>query len=74
MKILFMITEPRVLKYYFNTLQFMLKEGHSVHVAYFSLEKYRGGKRCMRNWPPNFRSGSATRGYPEDDRAYGGIY
>jgi hypothetical protein len=43
MKILFMMTEPRVLKYYHDTLRYLLKEGHSVHVAYFSLEKHRGG-------------------------------
>jgi|OpeIllAssembly_1097287.scaffolds.fasta_scaffold00974_2 hypothetical protein len=43
MKILFMMTEPRVMKYYHETLRFMLKNGHSVHVAYFSLEKYRKG-------------------------------
>jgi hypothetical protein len=43
MKILFMMTEPRVMKYYHETLRFMLKKGHSVHVAYFSLEKYREG-------------------------------
>jgi hypothetical protein len=43
MKILFMMTEPRVMKYYHETLRFMLKAGHTVHVAYFGLEKYRKG-------------------------------
>ena len=43
MKVLFMMTEPRVMKYYHETLRFMLKSSHTVHVAYFSLEKYRKG-------------------------------
>jgi hypothetical protein len=43
MKILFMITESRTMKYYNETLRFMLERGHTVHVAYFSLEKHRPG-------------------------------
>jgi hypothetical protein len=38
-----MMTEPRVMKYYHEALRFMLKDGHSIHVAYFSLEDYRKG-------------------------------
>jgi hypothetical protein len=58
MKILFMMTEPRVMKYYHDTLRFMLKEGHRVHVAYFSLEKYRGGtlhEELAGEFPERFR-------------------
>jgi hypothetical protein len=58
MKILFMMTEPRVMKYYHETLRFMLKKGHSVHVAYFSLEKYRPGtlhEELAAEFPERFR-------------------
>jgi len=72
MKILFMMTEPRVMKYYHETLRFMLKNGHSVHVAYFSLEKYRKG-RCTKSWRPSSLNDSVTRSYPESGPAYGVI-
>ena len=58
MKILFMMTEPRVMKYYHDTLRFMLKAGHRVHVAYFSLEKYRRGtlhEELAGEFPERFR-------------------
>jgi hypothetical protein len=43
MRVLFMMTESRTMKYYHETLRFMLEGGHAVHVAYFSLEKHRKG-------------------------------
>jgi hypothetical protein len=58
MKLLFMMTEPRVMKYYHDTLRFMLKEGHRVHVAYFGLEKYRPGtlhEELAAEFPERFR-------------------
>jgi hypothetical protein len=38
-----MMTESRTMKYYHETIRFMLEGGHTVHVAYFSLEKHRKG-------------------------------
>ena len=58
MKLLFMMTEPRVMKYYHDTLRFILKEGHRVHVAYFGLEKYRPGtlhEELAAEFPERFR-------------------
>ena len=43
MRVLFMMTESRTMKYYHETIRFMLEGGHTVHVAYFSLEKHRKG-------------------------------
>lgn len=57
MKILFMMTEPRVMKYYHETLRFMLKGGHSIHVAYFSLEDFRKGtlhEELVAEFPERF--------------------
>lgn len=38
-----MMTAPRVMKSYHEALQFVWEDGHSLHVAYFSLEDYRKG-------------------------------
>jgi hypothetical protein len=58
MKLLFMMTEPRVMKYYLDSLRFMLQDGHRVHVAYFGLEKYRAGtlhEELAAEFPERFR-------------------
>lgn len=58
MKILFMMTESRTMKYYHETLRFMLEGGHAIHVAYFSLEKHRKGTlhdELEKEFPSRFR-------------------
>jgi hypothetical protein len=58
MKILFMMTGPRVMKYYAGTLRFLLEGGHTVQVAYFSLEKHKPGTlhdELSAEYPDRFR-------------------
>jgi hypothetical protein len=58
MKILFMMTGPRVMKYYIGTLRFLLDGGHKVYVAYFSLEKHKVGtlqEELSAEYPDRFR-------------------
>jgi len=58
MKILFMMTESRTMKYYHETLRFLLDGGHTVHVAYFSLEKHHKGTlhdELGQRFPSRFR-------------------
>ncbi len=64
MKILFLMTDPGNLKYYYETLRALLRNGHCVHVAFFNIErqaKYMLHEKLKAEFPESFSWGQASR-------------
>jgi hypothetical protein len=43
MKILFIMTDPGLMKYYYQTMRYLMKTGHRIHLAFFGLERQNQG-------------------------------
>jgi hypothetical protein len=44
MRILFIMTDPGLMKYYYQTMRCLMKAGHTLHLALFGLERQNQGK------------------------------
>jgi len=44
MRILFIMTDPGQMKYFYHTMRHLMKEGHTLHLAFFILERKNQGK------------------------------
>ena len=63
MKILFLMTDPGNLKYYYETLRALLRNEHYVHVAFFNIErqaKYMLHEKLKAEFPESFSWGQAS--------------
>jgi hypothetical protein len=50
MRILFIMTDPGLVKYYYQTMRHLMKKGHTLHLAFFGLERKNQGNlnECLQ--------------------------